>query len=140
MLFLGLLRLTSFERTLALRAGSRPRPSAPRRSNGAITKEAEGMFAGVLEIDLLLGDVHSLKEKRSLIRPLISDVRKRFEVSVAEAGHLELHRRALIGVAVVAAEAAHCVEVLEACEQLVAARPEIEVLSTRQRLFGEEDE
>ena len=98
------------------------------------------MFAGVLEIDLLLGDVHSLKEKRSLIRPLISDVRKRFEVSVAEAGHLELHRRALIGVAVVAAEAAPCVEVLEACEQLVAARPEIEVLSTRQRLFGEEDE
>lgn len=98
------------------------------------------MFAGVLEIDLLLGDVHSLKEKRSLIRPLISDVRKRFEVSVAEAGHRELHRRALIGVAVVAAEAAHCVEVLEACEQLVAARPEIEVLSTRQRLFGEEDE
>jgi uncharacterized protein YlxP (DUF503 family) len=98
------------------------------------------MFAGVLEIDLLLGDVHSLKEKRSLIRPLISDVRKRFEVSVAEAGHLELHRRALIGVAVVAAEAAHCVEVLEACEQLVAARPEIEVLSTRPRLFGEEDE
>ncbi|MDQ1465109.1 MAG: uncharacterized protein QOC73_2050 [Actinomycetota bacterium] len=98
------------------------------------------MFAGVLEIDLLLGDVHSLKEKRSLIRPLIADVRKRFEVSVAEGGFLELHRRALIGVAVVAAEAAHCVEVLAACERLVAARPEIEVLSTRQRLIGEQDE
>ena len=98
------------------------------------------MFAGVLEIDLLLGDVHSLKEKRSLVRPVIADLRRKFEVSVGEVGHLELHRRALIGVAVVAAEAAHCVEVLEACEQLVAARPEIEVLSTRQRLFGEEDE
>jgi uncharacterized protein YlxP (DUF503 family) len=98
------------------------------------------MFAGVLEIDLLLGDVHSLKEKRSLIRPIISDVRKRFEVSVGEVGHLELHRRALVGVAVVAADAAHCVEVLDGCERLVAARPEVEVLSTRQRLFGEEDE
>jgi uncharacterized protein len=98
------------------------------------------MFAGVLEVDLLLGDVHSLKEKRSIIRPLISDVRKKFEVSVAEAGHLELHRRALIGVAVVAADAAHCVDVLEGCERLVVARPEVEVLSTRQRLFGEEDE
>jgi uncharacterized protein YlxP (DUF503 family) len=98
------------------------------------------MFAGVLEIDLLLGDVQSLKEKRSLIRPIVAEVRKKFEVSVAEAGNLELHRRALIGVAVVAADAAHCVEVLEGCERLVAARPEVEVLSTRQRLFGEEDE
>jgi uncharacterized protein YlxP (DUF503 family) len=98
------------------------------------------MFAGVLEIDLLLGDVHSLKEKRSIIRPLISELRKRFEVSVAEGGFLELHRRALIGVGVVAAGAAHCVEVLDGCERLVAGRPEVEVLSTRQRLFGEEDE
>jgi uncharacterized protein len=97
------------------------------------------MFAGVLEIDLLLGDVHSLKEKRGIIRPVISDLRKRFELSVSEVGHLDLHRRSLIGVAVVAAEAAHCVEVLEACERLVAGRPEVEVLSTRQRLFGPED-
>jgi uncharacterized protein len=98
------------------------------------------MFAGVLEVDLLLGDVHSLKEKRGIIRPLVADVRKKFEVSVAEAGHLDLHRRAMIGVAVVAAEAAHCVEVLDACERLVAARPEVEVLSSRQRFMGEEDE
>ena len=97
------------------------------------------MFAGVLEIDLLFGDVHSLKEKRGIIRPVISELRKKFEVSVAETGHLELHRRALIGVAVVAADAAHCVEVLEGCERLVAARLEVEVLSTRQRLFGPEE-
>jgi uncharacterized protein YlxP (DUF503 family) len=97
------------------------------------------MFAGVLEVDLLLGDVHSLKEKRGIIRPLISDVRRRFEVSVAEGGHLDLHRRALVGVAVVGSTAAHCVEVLEGCERLVASRPEVEVLSTRQRLFGPED-
>ena len=98
------------------------------------------MFAGVLEIDLLLGDVHSLKEKRSVVRPIVAEVRKKFEVSVAEAGHLELHRRALIGVAVVAPDAAHCVEVLDACERLVAARPEVEVLSSRQRFMGGEDE
>ncbi|HTC69871.1 MAG TPA: DUF503 domain-containing protein [Acidothermaceae bacterium] len=98
------------------------------------------MWVGALEIDLLLGDVQSLKEKRGVVRPIVAEVRRKFEVSVAEAGHLDLHRRALIGVAVVAAEAAHCVQVLEACERLVAARPEVEVLSTRQRLFGEEDE
>jgi len=98
------------------------------------------MFVGTLEIELLLGDVHSLKEKRGIVRPIVAEVQRKFAVSVAEAGHLELHRRALIGVAVVAAEPSHCVEVLDACERLVAGRPEIEVLSTRQRLIGEEDD
>ena len=98
------------------------------------------MFVGVLTLDLLLGDVHSLKEKRGIVRPIVAEVRKRFEVSVAEAGHLDLHRRALIGVAVVAADRAHCVDVLEACERLVAVRPEVELLSARQQFIGEEDE
>jgi hypothetical protein len=98
------------------------------------------MFVGVLTLDLLLGDVHSLKENRGIVRPIVAEVRKRFEVSVAEAGHLDLHRRALIGVAVVAADRAHCVDVLEACERLVAVRPEVELLSARQQFIGEEDE
>ena len=97
------------------------------------------MFAGVLELDLLLGDVHSLKEKRSLVRPVVAELRRKFEVAAAEAGHQDLHRRALVGVAVVAADAGHCREVLDACERLVADRPELEVLSARQRLFGEDD-
>ena len=97
------------------------------------------MFTGTLALDLLLGDVHSLKEKRSVVRPVVAELRRRFEVSAAEAGHLDLHRRALVGVAVVAADAGHVKDVLEACERLVAGRPELEVLSARQRLFGEED-
>ena len=98
------------------------------------------MFAGVLSLDVLLGDVRSLKEKRGVVRPVIAEVRKRFEVSAAEAGHLDLHRRALIGVAVVAADRAHCVEVLDACERLVASRPEVALLSARRRFLSEEDE
>jgi uncharacterized protein len=98
------------------------------------------VFVGVLEIDLLLGDVHSLKEKRGVVRPIVAELKRRFEVSVAEAGHLDLHRRALIGVAVVGTDAAHCVEVLQSCERLVAGRPEVELLAARQRLIGEEDE
>ena len=98
------------------------------------------MFIGWLRLDLLLGDVHSLKQKRSVVRPLIVELARRYQVSVAEAGHRDLHRRALVGVAVVAADARHCTDVLDACERLVAARPELELLSARQRLINEEDE
>jgi uncharacterized protein YlxP (DUF503 family) len=98
------------------------------------------LYVGALELDVLLGDVHSLKEKRSAVRPVIAELRRRFEVSVAEAGHLDLHRRALIGVAAVAPDAAHVRDLLDACERLVAARPELELLSARHRLLGPDDE
>jgi uncharacterized protein YlxP (DUF503 family) len=97
------------------------------------------LFTGSLGLDLLLGDVHSLKEKRSVVRPIVAELRRKFEVSAAEAGHLDLHRRALVGVAVVAADPTHCRTVLEACERLVADRPEVEVLSAHLQLFGEDD-
>jgi uncharacterized protein YlxP (DUF503 family) len=98
------------------------------------------MFVGALELDVLLGDVHSLKQKRSVVRPVLAELRRKFEVAVAEAGHLDLHRRALIGVSCVAVNAGHVTDVLEQCERLVAARPELELLSARHRLLGPEDD
>lgn len=97
------------------------------------------MWTGTLALDLVLGDVHSLKDKRAVVRPVIAAI-KRLEVSVAEVGHLELHRRALVGVAVVAAGAGHVREVLGSCERLVADRPEVEVLSAHTQLYEEGDE
>jgi len=98
------------------------------------------VFTGSLAVDVLLGDVRSLKEKRSVVRPIVAELKRKHDVSAAEAGHLDLHRRALIGVAVVAADAQHVREVLDACERLVAARPEVEVLSAHRQLIKEADE
>ena len=98
------------------------------------------MYVGTLALDVLLGDVRSLKQKRSVVRPLIADLRRGFPgAAVAETGHLDVRRRTEIAVAVVASTAGHCTDVLTACERLVAARPEIELLSARQRLRREED-
>jgi uncharacterized protein len=98
------------------------------------------VYVGALELDLLLGDVGSIKEKRSVVRPVVAEIRRKFAVSVAEAGHLDLHRRALIGVAAVAADAGHVTDVLDHCERLVAAHPEFQVLSARTRWLGPHDD
>jgi uncharacterized protein YlxP (DUF503 family) len=98
------------------------------------------VYIAALTLDVLLGDVRSLKQKRSEVRPLVAEVRRRFPgLAVAETGHLDLHRRAEIGIAAVSSTAAHAIEVLQACERFVAARPGIELLSARQRLFGDEE-
>ncbi|WP_309108225.1 DUF503 domain-containing protein [Arthrobacter sp.] len=97
------------------------------------------MWIGWIEFDVLLGDVHSLKEKRSVVRPLIAEVKRRFDVSVAEAGFQDQYRRTVIGAGLVAADRAHIVEVLDAVERFVAARPEVDLLSARRRELSSED-
>ena len=98
------------------------------------------MWIGWLEFDLLLGDVRSLKEKRSVVRPLVAELTRRFAVSAAETGAQDLYRRAGIGMSVVSGERAHVVEVLDAAERLVAARPEVELLSVRRGLRRPDDD
>lgn|SRR5580693_6387337 len=99
------------------------------------------MYVGALTLDILLGDVRSLKQKRSVVRPLVAEVHRRYPgVAVGETGYLDLHRRAEIGIAVVSSTAAHAKEVLDACERFVAGRPDIELLAASQRLLTPESE
>ena len=97
------------------------------------------MYTGTAVFDLLLpGDSRSLKAKRSYVRPIVAALRK-YEVAAAEVGLTDVYGRTEIGVAVVAADASHVREVLDTCERLVSARPEVEVLSTRRRMHGDDD-
>ena len=96
------------------------------------------MFVGIMECDLLLGDVHSLKGKRAVLRPLVARLR-RFEVSVAEVGDADLHRRARIGVAVVSGQPAVVDRVLDECERVVADEVQTQLLAVRRRLVGPDD-
>jgi len=97
------------------------------------------MWIGWLEFDVLLGDVRSLKQKRSVIRPVVAELQRKFSVSAAETGSQDLHRRAGIGVTVASADRGHAVDVLDAAERLVAAHPEFELLSVRRGLLRSED-
>jgi uncharacterized protein YlxP (DUF503 family) len=97
------------------------------------------VWIGWIEFDLLLGDVHSLKGKRSLVRPLVAELGHRFAVSVAEVGHQDLHRRAGVGAALVAGDARHIAEVLDEVERFVAGRPELELLSAHRGLASSDD-
>lgn len=97
------------------------------------------MWIGWLQFDLLLGDVHSLKQKRSVVRPIVAELQRKFNVSAAETDSTDLHRRSGIGMAAVSGDHGHLVEVLDAAERLVAGRREIELLSVRRGLSRSDD-
>jgi hypothetical protein len=74
------------------------------------------MVVGVLRLDLHLHGVHSLKEKRGVVRKLLARCRNRYPVSAAEVGHLDLWQRTLIGVALVSNSEAVITPILERLE------------------------
>jgi hypothetical protein len=97
------------------------------------------VYVGILELDVLLGEVDSLKYKRAVIRPIMARLR-RLDVAVTEAGDPDRHRRALIGVATISGAPEQVQAVLDTCERQVAGEMEIELLSAHSRVFGPEDD
>jgi uncharacterized protein YlxP (DUF503 family) len=73
--------------------------------------------------------VHSLKEKRAVIKPILEGARRRYQAAVAEVDHMDKWQRAALGFAVVSASASHADEVMAAVDRFVWSFPEVEVLS-----------
>ncbi|MDY0019506.1 MAG: DUF503 domain-containing protein [Anaerolineae bacterium] len=71
------------------------------------------MIIGACTIELLLPGVTSLKEKRGVLRPLLHQLRQRFEVAAAEVAHQDAWQTSNIALVAVANEASHIYTVLE---------------------------
>jgi len=57
------------------------------------------MKIGILNIELFLHDTHSLKQKRFIIQQLKDKLRKRFNISVIEAGFQDKWQRSVLAIA-----------------------------------------
>jgi uncharacterized protein YlxP (DUF503 family) len=65
------------------------------------------MVIGVLLFEISIGDAMSLKDKRRVVKSLKDRIANSHNVSVAEVGALDEHRRSVIGVAMVANDKAY---------------------------------
>ena len=59
------------------------------------------MTVGVALVTFRLHEIHSLKEKRSIVKSLVEKSRNRFNVAVAEVSDQDAHQKAAIGIAVI---------------------------------------
>ena len=59
------------------------------------------MTIGVLQFELYIGDAMSLKDKRRVVKSLKDRIAHGHNVSVAEVGALDQHRRSILAVAMV---------------------------------------
>lgn len=73
------------------------------RQNPDSASRAAGnpMTIGVLQLELAIGDAMSLKDKRRVVKSLKDRIAHGHNVSIAEVGALDEHRRSIIGIAMV---------------------------------------
>ena len=86
------------------------------------------MVVGILQIELGIPDAFSLKDKRQSVRSLKDRMRRHHNVSVAEVGALEEHRRSILGVAMVGSDKVYVEGALSKLADMVRAMPTVELL------------
>lgn len=72
-----------------------------------ICKEVIVLIIGTAKINLFAGWVHSLKEKRMVVKSIIDKVKHKFNVSIAEIENQDLHQSIVIGIACVSNDKRH---------------------------------
>ncbi len=88
------------------------------------------MIVAIQTWSLHLPGCHSLKEKRGLIRPLTSALRRSLNVSVAETGDQDLWQRAEIACAVVGSARPVVEEILRAADRVVEEADGMRIVDT----------
>ncbi len=95
------------------------------------------MKVGVSQITLHLPGCHSLKEKRQVIKSVITRVRQQFEVAIAEVDEQDRWQIARLGVSCVSNSSQHIDEILGRVRRYIEeTRPDILVTDAEMEIIN----
>jgi uncharacterized protein YlxP (DUF503 family) len=75
---------------------------------------------GVLTLEIVLQNSHSLKDKRHVVKSLQDRLRGKFNVAVAEIDYQDMWRRAVVAAVTVSSSHGHAEKVLQSVEEEAA--------------------
>lgn len=79
-----------------------------------------------VEVECLLYDAHSLKDKRSIIKRLLAKLRNEFNVAVTELDFHDLWQRTKLGIVTITNERAHGDKVVQEVLRVIDTYTELE--------------
>lgn len=85
------------------------------------------MQIGTAQITLYAPFVHTLKEKRMVVKSLVERTHNRFRVAVAEVGDQDVHQSIVLGVACVAASSAQADSIIDHVLTFIETNTEAEI-------------
>jgi uncharacterized protein YlxP (DUF503 family) len=89
------------------------------------------MHIGVLQLELSITDAMSLKDKRRVVLSLKDRIAHGHNVSIAEVGAMDEHRRSILGVAMVSNDARYVEGALSKLVDFVRAVPQVSLTDYR---------
>ena len=92
------------------------------------------MKIAVMELRLYAPWVHSLKEKRMMVKSLIGKIRSRYAVSAAEIDEQDIHQTIVIGVAAIVAHTAQADSMMDDILAFVENNTEAEIVSAEREI------
>lgn len=87
------------------------------------------MYIGIGEVKLRAPWVHSLKEKRMVVRRITERVAHKFNVSIAEVSDLDIHQSIVIGMATVSNSKEIAEQVINSIVEFIEGITDAEILS-----------
>ncbi|SHJ84575.1 DUF503 domain-containing protein [Paramaledivibacter caminithermalis] len=87
------------------------------------------MVIGSCEIELIIFEVNSLKEKRHVIKSLIKRIQSRFNVSIAEVDLNDIWRRGVIGFACVTTSTKHANQIINNVVKFIENDGRVEIIN-----------
>jgi len=92
------------------------------------------MKIAVLKIKLYAPWVHSLKEKRMVVKSLLERIRNRFRVSAAEVEDQDIHQSVVIGVAAIVPHSAQADSLMDEIVSFVEQNTEAEIVKEEREM------
>ena len=86
------------------------------------------MHAAALRLEIRLPEARSLKDKRRIVKGLLSSLADTFPVAVSEVGFHDQWQRSTLGAALVAPQAGQLERVIHGVKKALRERPDIELL------------
>jgi uncharacterized protein len=90
-----------------------------------------GMIVGLCTLELHIPDAQSLKGKRQVLSSMITRLRNRFNISVAEIDEQDLWQKAILGVVCVANDTGRVNQVLDQVLNFIRSNPSLELLRSQ---------
>jgi uncharacterized protein len=95
------------------------------------------MFIATCRLTLHLMSSQSLKDKRQIVKSLLTRLHNQFEVAAAEVENQDLRQLATLGLAYVSSSAGHAEEVINhALHYIEASRPDCEITDVQIELMS----
>lgn len=86
------------------------------------------MCIGILELKFHAPYVHSLKEKRMILKSITARLKNHFNISVCEVSEQDIHQIIVLGIAALASHTAACDSILDKIIDFVEANCEAELV------------